>query len=574
MFKLVICVLAVVAALAERFPAWEAKNYAGGSFVEHEGVNYKAKWWCNPDQVPGTPVEFEHQTPWKSVGPAEGGSGPAPSDKAPTVPAPTAPATTKPATTKPATPTTQLPPPSGGDVPEWVRGGDYDAFDKVSNGGKIWSCKKWPANGWCKEREPSGHYGATAWDLCTGSDCGSAPGGGKGKGNPNVPTTKATLPPPATNPPRPTGSLKRSVMEAEERRITNVPLIRKYKSELAYLSEDEVALIAPGRAANPENVKRLESIVSEATFEHLFPKRNAVFTYTRFLQGVGKFPRYCGAIGDAARAETVCRKSLSTSFAHFAQETGGNNPWWTKSEGIPLWRQALFWVREIGKIETTRNQYNTNCGKGDFALAYPCGKFENGEFLSYFGRGSKQLSWNYNYGPFSAFVYGDINVLLQNPAPVADTYLAFASAIWFFVYPQPPKPSMQSVVDGSYVPNSVDLAGGLTPGFGVTTNIINGGYECTGSTEVKESLFRIEAYRGFSAYLNSPIPADEKVGCANTQRFQAGGAASMPFYYGNGWNGNVLCQISTWDRGFNTLVPGDYERCIRRFNPTIEITED
>jgi len=51
------------------------------------------------------------------------------------------------------------------------------------------------------------------------------------------------------------------------------------------------------------------------------------------------------------------------------------------------------------------------------------------------------------------------------------------------MYPQPPKPSMMHVIDGTWQPNARDLANGLVPGFGVTTQIINGGVECGGSTE-------------------------------------------------------------------------------------------
>lgn len=51
----------------------------------------------------------------------------------------------------------------------------------------------------------------------------------------------------------------------------------------------------------------------------------------------------------------------------------------------------------------------------------PCGKDKDGDFVSYFGRGAKQLSYNYNYGPFSEAMYGDVRVLLDKPELVADT---------------------------------------------------------------------------------------------------------------------------------------------------------
>ena len=60
-------------------------------------------------------------------------------------------------------------------------------------------------------------------------------------------------------------------------------------------------------------------------------------------------------------------------------------------------------------------------------------------------RGAKQISYNYNYGQFSTFMYGDPLHLLKNPELLATTWLALASAVWFFVMPQPPKPSMLEV---------------------------------------------------------------------------------------------------------------------------------
>ena len=64
----------------------------------------------------------------------------------------------------------------------------------------------------------------------------------------------------------------------------------------------------------------------------------------------------------------------------------------------------------------------------------------------YVCRGAKQISYNYNYGQFSTFVEGEsVGSLLQHPELVATTWLALASAVWFFVMPQPPKPSMLDV---------------------------------------------------------------------------------------------------------------------------------
>jgi hypothetical protein len=69
---------------------------------------------------------------------------------------------------------------------------------------------------------------------------------------------------------------------------------------------------------------------------------------------------------------------------------------------------------------------------------------------SYYGRGAFQLSWNYNYGRYSDIAFGgrlnDSNILLENPNLVAtQPNLAIGSALWFYMTPSNPAPSMHEV---------------------------------------------------------------------------------------------------------------------------------
>lgn len=73
---------------------------------------------------------------------------------------------------------------------------------------------------------------------------------------------------------------------------------------------------------------------------------------------------------------------------------------------------------------------------------------------------------------------GKASVLLNEPGRVADSWLNLASAIWFFLTPQAPKPSMLHVVDRTWKPSQRELDAGIGYGFGTTINIINGGIEC------------------------------------------------------------------------------------------------
>ncbi len=95
-----------------------------------------------------------------------------------------------------------------------------------------------------------------------------------------------------------------------------------------------------------------------------------------------------------------------------------------------------------------------------------------------------QLSWNYNYGQFSnIFIesrYDSKMALLEDPDQVAqDGYTAMAAGLWFYMFPQPPKPSIHDVMTGFFKPNAIDQANNIGATFATTVNIINGALECT-----------------------------------------------------------------------------------------------
>ncbi|HBI6862642.1 TPA: chitinase [Enterobacter cloacae] len=365
-------------------------------------------------------------------------------------------------------------------------------------------------------------------------------------------------------------TMKASDLAKKEKELTDFPLMKSVKDTIRTLDNAQVEQIEPGRAANPTNVKRVEGILKESDWEYLFPLRAKDYSYSNFLKAVGKFPALCDTYNDGRDSEAICRKELATMFAHFAQETGGHESWRPEAE----WRQALVYVREMGWSEGQKGGYNGECNPDVWqGQTWPCGKDKDGDFLSYFGRGAKQLSYNYNYGPFSEAMYGDVRVLLDKPELVADTWLNLASAIFFFAYPQPPKPSMLQVIDGTWQPNDHDKANGLVPGFGVTTQIINGGVECGGPTEIAQSQNRIKYYKEFANYLKVPVPADEVLGCANMKQFDEGGAGALKIYWEQDWGWSAdtpdgktyACQLVGYQTPFSAFKDGDYTKCVQKF---------
>ena len=138
-------------------------------------------------------------------------------------------------------------------------------------------------------------------------------------------------------------------------------------------------------------------------------------------------------------------------------------------------------------------------------------------------------------------MFGEGRLLLDHPDFVADTWLNLASATWFLATPQPPKPSMLHVIDGTWQPNAQvsqgegssvlcadprrvqDQLDGIRPGFGATINIINGGVECNtrDGRESRQARTRAEYYKQFAWYLYVDYEQEE-LGCANQKQFSAG----------------------------------------------------
>ena len=78
------------------------------------------------------------------------------------------------------------------------------------------------------------------------------------------------------------------------------------------------------------------------------------------FQAIGKFPAICGYRGSETKSDEICRRTLATMFAHFAQETGEHN---NSDKEVEEWRQGLAHLRELGCTDTSPGQRMTssNC---------------------------------------------------------------------------------------------------------------------------------------------------------------------------------------------------------------------
>ena len=166
-------------------------------------------------------------------------------------------------------------------------------------------------------------------------------------------------------------------------------------------------------------------------------------------------------------SENDRKREIIALLANMTQETSGGNG------HIPGDREkyGLFFNEEMGLEGSTGANYVDPSNA----------QFPPAANRSYHGRGPIQLSWNYNYGLYSAIVFQDKNVLLQAPeklvAKDGGGVLGFKSSIWFWMTPQAPKPSCHDVILSTWKPNTVQAGAGWKPGFGATIMVINGGLE-------------------------------------------------------------------------------------------------
>jgi basic endochitinase B len=107
--------------------------------------------------------------------------------------------------------------------------------------------------------------------------------------------------------------------------------------------------------------------------------------------------------------------------------------------------------------------------------------------------------------------------LVSNPDLVStDPVISFKTALWFWMTPQSPKPSCHDVILGNWTPMAADTAAGRVPGYGVITNIINGGLEC-GMGPNAANVDRIGYYKRYCDMLG--VGYGDNLDCYTQQKF-------------------------------------------------------
>ncbi|KAM7470972.1 hypothetical protein LguiA_009155 [Lonicera macranthoides] len=241
----------------------------------------------------------------------------------------------------------------------------------------------------------------------------------------------------------------------------------------------------------------ISDIITRELFDEMLKYRNdprcyavGFYTYDAFVTAAAYFPGF-GTTGDTATRQ----REIAAFLGQTSHETTGG--WATADDGPYAW--GYCFLREVspGWNYCVQN------------VQYPCAPGQ-----AYYGRGPIQISYNYNYGPAGEAIGED---LLNNPDMVAtDAIVSFKTAIWFWMTEQLPKPSCHDVVIGSWTPSIADVAAGRLPGYGVTTNIINGGLEC-GIGPDSRVEDRIGFYKRYCDMFG--IDYGDNLDCANQRPF-------------------------------------------------------
>uniref|UniRef100_A0A0K0FP02 Glyco_hydro_19_cat domain-containing protein n=1 Tax=Strongyloides venezuelensis TaxID=75913 RepID=A0A0K0FP02_STRVS len=316
-------------------------------------------------------------------------------------------------------------------------------------------------------------------------------------------------------------------------------------------------------ARDPNKMPRspIEKWFRRKIFNDLFPRANLglgphpclPYSYEAFIIAARYFPEFGGSSQkvNGVDKEVIQKRDVATFFAHLIQETGENNynyfnvslpedealkcfyqgglyHWFEGGQNSKFLRPNKTYTVDDGEYCTDKGRYCSETPDSKFW--YPCNKMKrtiDGVEMNkgcYFGRGPLQLSWNYNYGQFQYWLhFHKIDVdLLNNPNLIMtkmDPPLAMLASMWFYMTPQPPKPSMHSIITGKWLSSLKNRKKGYKGSvFGPTSLVINN--ECSGE-EIEEVVGsagenrRIKAYKWFTSYFNVSAGPEKTITCKN-----------------------------------------------------------
>lgn len=270
---------------------------------------------------------------------------------------------------------------------------------------------------------------------------------------------------------------------------------------------------------NLQSSPALDNVITESFYNQIFSQRGNNFYSPQYPA----HPPYTNVSGsDILTGKQVTDYNHFKAAVNYMYTRGGIYSKIFNEGNAQDIKRELAAVAAHAWQETKGFSFNSEQGYHPLYDTYAYG--------GYHGRGPKQISYSYNYIAFNNFLFGSGNNVLINggkytypvnntqydigPGAIAvDGRLAWLSALWFYLTPQYPKPSMHDVI---IAPNGT-LIDGKPVGFGMTTLIINGGIECGKGYETQQSLNRVAYYNSFLSILG--ITDNRLKTCSNLNAF-------------------------------------------------------
>ena len=280
------------------------------------------------------------------------------------------------------------------------------------------------------------------------------------------------------------------------------------------------------------NKIQVSSFLTEKQFNDFFPQHDKFYSYSAFIKAIRQMNMVkVKVVRRAVSVYQITRTDKSTGKSTVVRQDGDWNEDWAKKNPdssyevdygnfcsekdlqIDKKELAAFFANIAHETRHGENgKYNDGLmfiHESNTSLTYIA---DNDTYPAvpgkkYYGRGPVQLSYNGNYGYASDCIFGDKNVLLNNPELLeTEPVTAFKAAIYFWMTPQTAKPSAHDVMTGKWQPSASDKAKGRTPGFGMTINIINGAVECNKGDNMFSMNDRIGFYQHFLTKLGVSDP--------------------------------------------------------------------
>ncbi|RYY36334.1 MAG: hypothetical protein EOP46_06915, partial [Sphingobacteriaceae bacterium] len=223
----------------------------------------------------------------------------------------------------------------------------------------------------------------------------------------------------------------------------------------------------------------IESILTEKKYNEAFPTRDTFYSYKAFTKAARELAGIKIKITKRAyEALQMVRIDKNTGKETIIRQDEGFNEDWAKSKPDSVYyidfgnfcteKDALTNKKELAAFfaqiaHETRlgqnGQFNDGLmlrrEKTEEAYIYPNDEYPAVKGKKYFGRGPMQLSYNGNYGYASHCIFGNKDILLNNPELIEqNAVVAFKTAIYFWMTPQSSKPSAHDAITGDWKPTA------------------------------------------------------------------------------------------------------------------------